>query len=158
VDRSHPSNDIDVVCRVGASVCAVPLRHVVVTMRPLPVERLAGVPPFVLGVSVVRGRPTPVIDAAALLGLGVDTPSPPSRFVLIHFDDRQAALAVDAVLGVQSLPSSPAAYLPPLLGDTSADLLEAIGALDGGLFMVLRAARLVPSVVWHVLGAHVGLA
>ena len=42
MDRSHPSNDIDVVCRVGASVCAVPLRHVVVTMRPLPIERLAG--------------------------------------------------------------------------------------------------------------------
>ncbi len=38
------------------------------TMRPLPVEPMAGTPPFMLGISVVRGVAMPVADPAWLFG------------------------------------------------------------------------------------------
>jgi purine-binding chemotaxis protein CheW len=153
--ESRHSNDIDVLCLVGASVCALPLEFVVETMRALPTEHLAGVPIFIRGVSVVRGVPTPVVDAARLLG--IDAASSPSRFVLLRIGERRAALAVDAVLGVQSLPPATTDGLPPLLGDLRADLVERLGMLDGRLLVVMRAAKIVPSVVWHALGAPAAL-
>jgi hypothetical protein len=43
------------VVRVGARVCALPLHHVVETMRPLPIDPVVGTPAFISGVSVIRG-------------------------------------------------------------------------------------------------------
>ena len=49
---------------VGASVCALRLEDVGETMRPLPVSPLPETAAFVLGLAIVRGAPTPVIDLA----------------------------------------------------------------------------------------------
>ena len=46
-------------------LAALPLEHVVETMRPLPVEPLGDAPRFILGLSIVRGEPIPVVDVGA---------------------------------------------------------------------------------------------
>ena len=121
-------------------------------MRPLVIERLADSPPFVLGLSIIRGTATPVVHAALLLGL------PESRsiekFVTIQIGSRTAALAVGEVLGIRALPADTLRSLPPLLGDARSDLIQAIGTLDSGLLFVLRGARIVPDAVWAALDAH----
>jgi chemotaxis signal transduction protein len=61
------------VVMVGARACAFPLHHVAETMRPLPIESVAGTPSFVRGVSVIRGVPTPVVDLKALLENSANT-------------------------------------------------------------------------------------
>jgi purine-binding chemotaxis protein CheW len=139
------------VVRVQTRVCAVPLEHVVETMRPLPLESIAGMPAFVRGVSIIRGVPTPVVDLGALLG----APSNEfERIVTLRLSDRQVALAVNAVLGVRDLDLSAIQELPPLLGGTSTDLLEAIGTLDEQFLMVLRAGWELPDEVWAALAAQ----
>lgn len=55
------------ICRVRTWLCALPLAHVVETLRPLPVRGLAGAPSFVLGLALLRGQAVPVVDAAQLL-------------------------------------------------------------------------------------------
>src|SRR5205085_1730186 len=87
-------------CRMGGRACALRIAQVVETMRPLPVEPVAGAPPFVLGVTLLRGAPAPVIDGGALLGSGR---SQPTRFVTLRVGERRAVLAVEAVLGVRTL-------------------------------------------------------
>lgn len=136
------------VCRLATRRCALLIGDVVETMRPLPVERLAGAPPFVLGVAVVRGDPVLVVDAASLLGAGE---SRPTRFVVVMAGDRRVALAVDAVLGVQVIPSASLQDLQPLLGAASAGVVSAMGAVGTELVLVLRSARLVPEGVWALL-------
>jgi len=54
--------------RIGGRLCALRLESVLETMRPLPVEPMAGTPPFVLGISIVRGVAMPVVDPARLFG------------------------------------------------------------------------------------------
>jgi purine-binding chemotaxis protein CheW len=137
------------VCRVATRRCALWLEDVVETMRPLPVEPLAGAPPFVRGVAVVRGDPVPVVDAASLLGAGE---SRPTRFVTVTAGDRGVGLAVDAVLGVEVISRESLEELPPLLGDASAAVVSAMGALGSELVVALRSARLVPADVWALLG------
>jgi purine-binding chemotaxis protein CheW len=121
----------------AARRCAIPLEHVIETMRPLPVEPIRSESRFVRGAACIRGDVVPVVDVGALafgaeLGDG-------GRFVTIRAGAGVVALAVDAIEGVTSLAKSELADMPPLLG---ADLIERIVRVDEGLVMVLRAARL----------------
>jgi purine-binding chemotaxis protein CheW len=129
-------------------VCALPLEHVEETMRPLPVEAIAGVPSYVLGVSIIRGVPVPVVDTAGLISA---EPGLPSRFVTIRAGRRHVALAVDAVLEIRPLPAEWLAELPPLLGPDRADAIAALGSLDARLLVVLEATRIVPDSLWATI-------
>jgi purine-binding chemotaxis protein CheW len=133
-------------------VCAVPLTHVIETMRPLPVEPVSGVPSFVQGISIIRGIPTPVVDLGAVLG----TPSERAeRFVMLRVGERQVALSVNAVLGVRDLDTIVTIReLPPLLQRASKDVVETIGTLDEQVLMVLRAGWELPDEVWQALTAQ----
>jgi purine-binding chemotaxis protein CheW len=127
-------------CRVGARLCALPLEHVVETMRPLPIESLPGAPPFVLGLSTIRGTPIPVVDTGALLYPG--DPPKATRFVSVKAGHRRVVLAVGEVLGVQDISTASLCDLPPLLGEVAAGVVSAVGALDSALLLVLEAARI----------------
>lgn len=135
-------------CRIGSCIGALALRDVRETMRPLPIAPLAGLPPFVLGLAVVRGSSIPVIHAGQLLG---SSSSLPGRFVALTLGERAAALAVDAVLEIRSLPQGVLTLTAPLLRDANAGLVSLVGALDRQLLVVLQTARLVPESVWSAL-------
>jgi purine-binding chemotaxis protein CheW len=134
----------DQVLVVSASAlhCALPLDRVIETMRPLPIEAVAGTPGFVLGVAIIRGAPTPVIDLAAMLG-ATAVPAP-QRFVTIESAGRCVALAVAAVVGVRDLGEARPTVCPPLLAGAAGGAVESLGQLDGVLLAVLQRAHLVP--------------
>jgi purine-binding chemotaxis protein CheW len=146
----HGRLESSLLCRVGALLCALPLEHVEETMRPLAVEAIAGMPSFVRGLTVVRGVPIPVVDAASLLSGGV---SRPARFVTLKTGRRRIALAVDAVVGVIEISPASLNALPLVFHDSSLDAIAAVGTLDDDLLLVLRSARLVPETFWTLLEA-----
>jgi purine-binding chemotaxis protein CheW len=151
-------NDCFLLCRIGSRIGALALKDVWETMRPLPIVPLKGAPPFVLGLAIVRGFPTPVVDAGLLLGASALPSVPivsasPARFVSLKLGERTAVLAVDAVLDVRSLPADTLSEMPPLLRGGDAKRVSAIGALDAKLLLVLEAARLVPDSVWSAITA-----
>jgi purine-binding chemotaxis protein CheW len=139
-----------VVCRVGSRFCALPVADVSETMLILPIEPIAGAPPFVLGLSILRGSPVPVVDAHALLG-GAHRESAPAKLVAVKLDRRIVALAVDAVVGVRALPSAAMDELPRLLRDVAAEIVEVVSTLDAELMLVLKAARVVPPAIWSAI-------
>jgi purine-binding chemotaxis protein CheW len=120
-------------------------------MRPLPIEPLAAMPGFILGLSIIRGTPTPVVDARRLVG--ADPTYAPTRFLTLKIEDRRVALAVDAVVGIRDLATQGLVDLPPLLHEADRGVVSAIGTLDSGLLLVLRGARVVPQPVWQALKA-----
>jgi purine-binding chemotaxis protein CheW len=149
-------NDRFLLCRIGSRIGALAIKDVRETMRPLPIEPLTGAPPFVLGVTIVRGFPTPVVDACRLLCPSVLPSTPitspsPTRFVSLKLGERTAVLVVDAVLDVRSLPVGILADIPPLLHEGGDELVSVIGALDTKLLIVLEAARLIPDSVWSAI-------
>ncbi len=129
--------------RIASRSCALPIRYVRETSRPLPVEPVPTPHPFVLGTALIRGMPTPVLDLRRLLG--EIAPPPAGRMVsLVVEPTRRVAVLVDEVLGVVERPTT---TLPPLLDDAALESVEAIGRLDGRLLTVLSAAGLIPEVV-----------
>ena len=137
--------NLNLVCRVDGVLLAIPVHHVAETMRPRPVEPLTGAPPFVRGVSLIRGGPVPVVDAAALLGRSQRAPT---RFVVLKTGTHRVALAVSEVVGVRELAPERLQGLPPLFGGAPADLVTSIGVLDEALLLVLESGRLVPESLW----------
>lgn len=135
--------------RAGPRICALPVEQVIETMRPLPVTPLPGLPVSVQGAAVIRGAAVPVVDVDALLG---GTASDRARFVLVRCGARAAALAVDAVLGVAPVDGS-APRAIALLQAATAGAVEALGALDRELLLVLAAARVVPDGAWRAIGS-----
>ena len=136
--------------RTGGALAALPLGDVALVTRPLPVEPIAGAPPYVAGLSVIRGRPVPVVSLAALIAS--DDAAAPRRFVAVRAGERWVALAVDDVLAVRALDPRAFEALPALLRDARKDTLAAVGALDERLLLVLRAGRIVPDELWPALG------
>lgn len=129
-------------------LCALSLDHVEETMRPLPSEPLAGVPAFIRGLAIIRGVPTPVIDAALLVSGGL---SNPTRFVTVKTGNRRVALAVDSVIGTASIPHDALEALPPLFAGAGLDAIAAVSTLNAELLLVLSSTRLVPDDVWRRL-------
>jgi purine-binding chemotaxis protein CheW len=135
-------------CRAGSHHFALPMQHVVETMRMLPVETVAGCPPIVLGISVIRGAPTPVIDAALLFD---GQPGRYERLVTVRTGKRTIALATQAVVGVREMADDDLDDLPPLLG--SVEEIAGLTTLDQHLVFLLRAARIISDDVLDQLEA-----
>ena len=136
--------------RARARRCALPIEDVVETLRPLPLTEVPAAPPYLRGLSVIRGAPVPVLDLGALLG---DPPSEAAtRFVVLRLGERRAALAVEEVLGLREISAREQHELPPLLQDAG-ELISRVAARDSELFAVLATARLVPDSVWRTLPA-----
>jgi len=77
-----------------------------------------------------------------------------NRFVTLRLGDRQVALSVDSVLGVRELDASKISGLPPLLRESSKDVIDTMGTLDEQLLVVLCAGWELPDEVWLALSAQ----
>ena len=125
-------------------VCALRLADVVETMRPLRVESLPDTPTYILGMSVVRGAPLPVLNLGLLFG--VRNGSQTHRWVTMRTDDRMLVLAVESVRGVHRLDVGTMESLPTLLQATEA--VESVGTLDRQLVTLLKSGRLLTPDQW----------
>lgn len=150
--KSRAASASFLICRSNSRLCALALEHVIETMRALPLEPLPDMPPFLLGVSIVRGLLVPVVNVAVLVDIASD--ARPTRWVTLRLGERQVAFAVSSVLGVRELASETFEQVPPLLREIDAAALAAITTLDAELLLVLQGARLIPEAVWHTLDAQ----
>lgn len=123
---------------------ALPLASALETMRPLPADPVEGAPDGLLGLSLVRGRPTPVLDLSRLMA-GRATGCP-GRYVTLRSPHGPVALAVEEVLGIREIPESSLETVPGLLTGAN-ERIRRIGLLDGQLLYLLEAVRIVPDEV-----------
>jgi purine-binding chemotaxis protein CheW len=121
-------------------------------MRTLPIQPVPVAPPFILGLSVIRGEPVPVVDLGRLLGFPEEPRT--DRLVLLRVGDRRAALAVEAVIKIVSDSALDRRALPPLLRGAGEQTVAAVSALDHEFLTILEAAHLVPEEVWSSLAAE----
>lgn len=134
------------VFRASRLLCALHLDEVVETMRPLAVQPLAGTPPFVRGITIMRGVPAPVIDVAAALA---GTEAPVHRFVAVRTDRGPIAFATGEVLGIRPVTDvDTERQHSSLLGVTPTRLVAAVATLDTEPLFLLQSMRLVPDEVW----------
>ncbi len=136
------------VFRAGSLLCALRLDEVVETMRPLDTRPLAGSPPWVRGISIMRGVPAPVIDVGRLL---TGRPAEIARFVAVRTERGPVAFATGEVLGIRPAAAGAAAagHAALLTGAGAASRLVAgVGTIDTEPLLLLQSMRVVPDEVW----------
>jgi hypothetical protein len=120
-----------------------PIRRMAVFLIDSEAERMLAIEQFVIclersqGVTRLRGAAVPVVDAGSLLQRRAVNPQ---RFVRLVQGDRQLALAVSTVEGVESLPPTQApipTLLTPELG-----WIDSLGSRDEQLLVMLSGMRL----------------
>ena len=137
---------MSLVFRAGTLLCALYLDEVIETMRPLATRPLAGTPPFVRGISIMRGVPTPVVDVARLLGGGQ---ADIERFVAVRAERGPVAFATGGVLGIRpAAAGGPATRHTALLGGASSTLVAGVATIDAEPLLLLQSMRAVPDEVW----------
>src|SRR5512142_3085995 len=130
-----PAQNTYLLLDAGGRRCALPATAVKETMRPLPVEPVVNAPAFALGMAVIRGAATPVLDLGVLLG-GERVPH--SRFVTLRAGDHTVALAATAVLGLREIQDKDIAQMPPLLSGAEPGAADHIALRDGVLLNLLN--------------------
>lgn len=147
--ETNPTAGLFLICR-AAQLCSLPLDKVGEIMRPMPLEHIAELPPFVLGASIIRGIVVPVISLTRLLGnspaASPSTGSP--RFVSLKLGAHRAALAVDQVIGIRRIDAANMHDMAPLLESLERGTIGDVTTLDRELLLVLQASRLVPDSIW----------
>jgi purine-binding chemotaxis protein CheW len=129
------------VFRAGSLLCALRLDEVIETMRPLETRPLAGTPPYVRGVTIMRGVPTPVLDLARLLA---GETAEIARFLAVRTEHGPVAFATGPVLGIRTTPVAGPAVFP----GASSRLVAGVGTIDTEPLLLLQGMRVVPDEVW----------
>lgn len=130
----------------GPLFCALPLDEVVETMRPLVTRPLAGTPPYVRGLTILRGAPTPVIDVTRLL---TGSEAEIERYVAVRAGRGPIACATGPVLGVQKVRVAPPEGPAALFTGVSKALIAAVGTIGTEPLLLLHSVRAVPDEVWE---------
>ncbi len=131
-------------CRVADAAFAVPIAFLRGVEPPLPVTPLPGAPPWVLGVTNVRGTVVGVVDLARFLGLG-EAPAGRGRLMICGAGSRLVALAVGATPRVLDYPPAavkPAAGLSGRLARFVGGLVPDDSPEEDTVIPVLDVARL----------------
>lgn len=134
----------------GPLYCALPLGEVIETMRPLATRPLAGTPPYVRGLTILRGAPAPVIDMTRLL-TGVDGVL--DRYVAVRAGRGPIACATGPVLGVREIRVEPPEGPAALFTGVSKALIAAVGTIGTEPLLLLHSIAAVPDDVWEAAGA-----
>lgn len=132
-------DDSFLILRAGALRCALPVSAVREVMRPLPIEAAYGLLPGVLGATIVRGKPVPVVSLDRLLHQPEEAPT---RFVVVRTPGRDCVLACTAVESIMRLDGREWQKLPNLLQSLRA--AGQIAAADGDLVVTLEMGRVLP--------------
>ncbi|SDS22974.1 chemotaxis protein CheW [Actinoplanes derwentensis] len=136
--------------RAGPLYCALPLDEVVETMRPLATRPLAGPPPYVRGLTIVRGTPSPVIDVTRLL-TGITGQI--ERYVAVQAGRGMIVCATGPVIGVQEVQVEPPEGPAALLTGAAKALIAGVGTIGTEPLILLRSIQAVPDEVWEAAGS-----
>ena len=118
--------------RAGGERYALPVDEVSEVGELGEVTPLPGSAPEVLGLRNLRGQVVPVVDLAAMLGVGGR--AAPTRVVIAESGGRRAGLAVEGVDGVDELPDPSE--------ESDSPLLAGAVLIDGELVGILYASAL----------------
>ena len=134
---------------LGAEIFAVPVacvREILDYRAPFAIPEG---PPFLLGLTDVRGRGTPTIDLRARLGMAPVDPGAGTRILVldIPLSDRTLSLGLvaDRVIEVLSVQSSQIEPAPDIGVPWRSDYIEGVVRREGGFVVLFDLARLLTS-------------
>jgi len=121
---------------------AMPVQLVGSIERMLPITRVPGTPDFVKGVLNQRGVVTPLIDLRARFGFEPKEYNDMTRTIIIHHDDMDVGLIVDAAQDVIDIPKKSIEPAPEVVGSLHIDYIDGVAKYEDRLFILLNIEKI----------------
>lgn len=132
---------------VSDQVFAVPIMLVQEVLRAVPATKLPAAPPFLAGVTNLRGRVTPLVDLASLLGIPVGQDHEDRFLIVCRVHDMQIGLLVRAIDTMYKAPRGDIEWNIEAQVGVSADLMAGLLKADDRLIKILSVNRLFQKVL-----------
>ncbi len=127
---------------VADQVFAVPIMMVQEVLRAVPVTQLPGAPDFLAGVTNLRGRVTPLVDLARMLGITVRDEEVDNFLIVCRIQDMQIGLQVRAIDTMHRAPQSDIEWGIEVQVGVAADMLAGLLKVNDRLIKILSVSRL----------------
>jgi purine-binding chemotaxis protein CheW len=106
------------------------------------ITRVPQVPPYVDGVSNLRGKIIPIINLRRLLGLPPKPSDTETRTIVVNVGGRTMGCTVDVVSRVMRIPTDSIQPAPETIAADEAHYIAGFARLDGRLMILLDIDRL----------------
>ncbi len=141
--QEEQSPEIDLLSfRLGGEAYAVMVKDVREVLKIRSLTPVPNAPPYILGVTTLRGTVLPVFDLCVRLGLVSGERDEKSRIVVVGSSEEDVGLVVDRVTGVLRIPPD-AIKPPPEHVEQGAAFLQGIVRKDEKLYILLDLERAV---------------
>ncbi|GGC97105.1 chemotaxis protein CheW [Pontibacillus salipaludis] len=115
----------------------VPVSRVGSIERMQPITRVPRTASFVKGVMNLRGVVTPIIDLRERFDIGGATYDDRTRIIIVHLEDMEVGLVVDAANDVIDIPGGTIEPPPEVVGTLDADYISGVAKLERRLLILL---------------------
>ena len=132
---------------VSDQVFAVPIMLVQEVLRAVPATKLPAAPAFLAGVTNLRGRVTPLVDLAYLLGVPARDNQPDNFLIVCRIRDMQIGLLVRAIDTMYKAPRGDIEWNIESQVGVSADLMAGLLKSGDRLIKILSVSRLFQKVL-----------
>lgn len=116
---------------------AVPVEQVNFIERLEPITRVPSVASFVKGVINLRGVVTPIIDLRNRFGMEETESTDATRIIIIHLEEIEVGLIVDAANDVIDIPTHKIEPPPEVIGTVNAEYIEGVAKIEDRLLLVI---------------------
>ncbi|NOZ26148.1 MAG: purine-binding chemotaxis protein CheW [Nitrospirae bacterium] len=133
--------------RLGSETHAFRLRDVQEIAHPPAVTPVPGTPPYVRGLSSLRGKMLPIIDLKARLNITPDDERPPAaeraaqraKVIIVRGPKGPIGVHADGIIGVRRMPEADLSPAPAHIDEEEARFIEGVVISEGTFVTVLRA-------------------
>jgi purine-binding chemotaxis protein CheW len=130
-----------VVFELGAEFFGVDISTVESIIKMQAITKMPHSPRFVEGVTNLRGKVLPVIDARKRFGMPAQEPDRKSRIIIISVDRREVGLIVDGVSEVLTINEQTIEQAPPLATTVESAFITGIAKINDRLVILLDPAQ-----------------
>ena len=127
-----------IVAELNNQEYAIPVNKVGAIERELHITRVPKTPACVKGVINLRGVITPVVHLGKRFGMTTSTEmSESSRIIIIHMENYDVGLIVDAAYDVLNIPRDQLEPAPQVIGTVDVDYIKGVAKVNERLIMLL---------------------
>lgn len=126
-----------IVFRLDGEEFAVSVGQVGSIERIMPITRVPGTPPFIKGVTNLRGVVTPVIDLKSRFRNQTTKFTDSSRIIIIYLDELTVGIIVDEANDVIDIPEQTIEPQPEVINSVEADYISGVAKIDKRLLILL---------------------
>lgn len=142
-------SELHVTFRVGNADYAIPATEVLHLESFDQATHVPGAPPYVVGLVQVRGRVVPVVDLRVRFGLPAAERTIDHRIVVVHSEERVAALLVDTAREVLQLDTATFEKPPEMVERQSNGFVRAVATRAQRMFLLVDVPRVLGKELTH---------